>query len=244
MAREWYDTAANIISDAALGLGLVTAAIADPYASTDANVLRLNQELKDLGQDLLRDFEWQQLQKTHTFSTVNGTAAYDFPADYNRMASQSEWNRTQQWPLLGPASLQEWQQLKAMVSSGLVRQVLRVFNDQVNIHPTPTAAETVAFEYASRYWVKPTGQSAPTSEAPTAAADTLYFDRRLLVTGLKLRFLGEKGFDTSFAQDFFDRAQGRAQGGNNGAPVLSLNGSRGRVRLLDGRNVPETGFGS
>jgi hypothetical protein len=239
-----WDTALNILNDSAKGLGLISAALTDPFANTNPNIVQLCQLLNDLGQDLLRDYSWSHLRKEYTFSTANGTASYALPTDLARVVDQTAWNRTQQMPMRGPVNGQQWQQLQAGLVSFTLPGAFRIFGDLFYIYSTPTAIETIAYEYQSRYWVKPTGQSSPTSESTTAYQDTLYFDRRVLVTGLKLYFRRAKGFDSTAAQDEFTRAVERAMENDSAAPVLSLNGGTGGMRLLDGLNVPETGFGS
>jgi hypothetical protein len=244
-----YDTAANILNDAAMdpALGLISSALTDPYDSQDANVVQLRQALKSLGQDLARDYQWPHLEKTHTFATVNGTANYDLPADFLRLVDQTEWNRTTQFSLGGPASSQEWHQLKAANVSGVVYQVFRVSGGQIQIHPTPTSAETVAFEYVSSYWVDSGGGTAgatPDAAAPTDGADTVCFDRRLLVTGVILGWLEGKGFDSTAARAKFEAAMARAQSNGGAAPVIRIGGGGGGFRCLDGDNLPETGYGS
>lgn len=84
-----------------------------------------------------------------------------------------------------------------------------------------------------------------TKDAPTAGSDYVLFEEELLVAKLKLEWLKTKGFDTSDAQDDFDRAWARATSNSEDAPILSLNGGatvRGD-RLLGPLNVPITGFG-
>lgn len=154
-----WDTAANIIDDAGKELSLWTSdysgsTVATLYTSTDQHVVLLRMLLKGLGQDLARQHDWSQLIKTHTFSTANGTAAYDPPTDYLRTINRTHWNRTQQMPLGGPIGSAGWQQLQALSNTASAYKLFRVTNDQLSIHPTPSATETVAFEYFSRYWVR------------------------------------------------------------------------------------------
>lgn len=235
-----FDTVANVISDAAIQLGLASVSISDPYASTDDNILRLNACLKQLGQDLLRDFNWSHLTEEHTFSTVNGTANYDLPTYFGRIVNQTAWNRDKDTPMIGPLSPQKWQALKGGTSA-FVNQGFRIWQDDFWIYPTPTTAETVAYEYVSKLWVAATGQSAPNKEHPTANTDELWFDRSLLVWGLRLYFCRDTGLPSEVAQDGFDRALARAQGGDTAAPVLSV--SNAPVDP-DAFLIPETGFGS
>lgn len=236
-----WDTVANVVSDAAIELGLVSTAIANPFASPDANILRLLAFTKSLGQDLSRGYQWSQLEKTHTFSTADGTASYSLPADFVRLIDNTQWNRTQQLQLSGPANAQDWQLFKARSSTGVVYKWFRIFGDLFYIHPTPTAIETVAFEYVSSYWVDTGGGIVGDAAAPTTAADSLLFDRRLLVSGLKLRF-GGIGFDTTQMLAEYDTALANARSNDGAAPVLSLSGRSQSSWLRP--NLPDSGFGT
>jgi hypothetical protein len=239
-----WDNAANILNDAAVELGLISADIADPYAAAEQNIVLLCRLLKSLGQDLVRDFAWTHLQKSYDFATVANQGAYPLPPDYDRFTDQTAWNRSGVMPLQGPLGAQGWQVLRAVVSTGATGLWFRLVGNQVQFLPVPGSAQNITYEYVSRYWVQPTGQTAPTSDTPTAGTDVLLFDRRLLVTGLKLAFRKARGFDTTAVQADYEDARARAQGGDGAAPVLSLNGCHaGPERLVNGCNVPETGFG-
>lgn len=240
-----WDTAGSIINDAALELALITSSVADVYASTDANVVQLRAMLKAAGLSLLRAYPWTHVQKEHTFATVNGTASYSLPADFARLREQSGWNRTEGFQLAGPVDSVGWQVLKASSTSSVFEFYFRVQQDKVYLHPTPTSAETVAYEYVSSYWVQPSGETAPTSETPTAHSDTLWFDARLLVTRIKRDFLRAKGLDSGAATQEYEEAYASATGADGAAPVLNLaTAPLGLWRPLDGANVPDTGLGS
>ena len=237
-----WDTAANIINDAAVELGLISSDISNPFASTDPNILQLCRLAKGLGQDLLRDYPWTHLQKEATITTSNGDYQYDLPTDFARVVDNTHWSRTDSQSLNGPVGPAGWQYLKGSSVSSTLSYWFRTVNDEIQLHPTPTATETLKYEYISRYWVKPSGQSTPTAETTTAGTDTLYFDRRLLVIGLQLMYRGRKGLDTMMADPEFKGAYARATGGDGAAPVLRL--TRSGVCPPYGPGVPETGFGS
>lgn len=220
------DTAGNILADTILELGLPAVAAADTYTSTDGNVVQLRALLKALGRDLVRDHQWSHLQKTYTFSTVNGTESYALPTDYDRLLNATQWNRTDNLPLNGPLNPQEWQLVKSSDVVNPVDFFFRVFGDKLYLHPVPSAAETIAYEYQSAYWVMPTGQTTPTTEAPTAYTDTLWFDYQLLSRGIKARWKSAKGLDATQEYVEYDRALARATGGDGVAPVLNLSPSR------------------
>jgi hypothetical protein len=238
-----FDTADNLINDAAVELGLITSNLADPFDSTNPALIQLCRLGKRVGQTLLRSHQWTHLQKTHTFSTANGTAAYALPADFGRLLDQTTWNRTDQLPLGGPASAQQWQMMKAQTTVGTVLMPFRIVGNQLEFYPVPTAIETIAYEYQSTYWVKETGQSNPNTETLDDGTDTVHFDRLLFVCELKNEWNRAKGLASEATQADRDRAYAMATGADGAAPRLRLGGGQG-VRLLDWRNVPDTGYGS
>jgi len=110
-----FDTAGSIINDALVEVGL--AAVADPFADSDSNVIQMCTLLKSKGREILRQRFWTQMRGEHTFTTVAGTPTYALPSDFHSMVDQSGWNRTNRLPLGGPLSPQEWQYLKSRLAN-------------------------------------------------------------------------------------------------------------------------------
>lgn len=240
-----FDTAASILNDAAVELGLLQGDSDNPFNETDVAIMQLCRFLKSLGQDLVKEHPWTHLQKEHTFNTVASTAAYALPADFDRMVAETHWNRTGQQALLGPVGPRVWQAQKAQSVDSALRYTFRTVNNEVQLYPTPSAVDAIHFEYISTYWVRPTAQAAPTTATPTAATDVIHFDRRLIVTGLKWTWLRNNGFESTAAQQDFSRLLIQAKGADGAAPVVRVGGRRhGTPHMIDGCNVPETGFGS
>lgn len=244
-----WDTAGNIINDAATELGLQSfqAKSADPFASTDPNIGRLCQLLKSVGRDLQRGREWTHLRAIETLTTVEGTSVYDLPDGFGRMINQTGWNRTNRLPLGGPLSPQEWEYLKGQLAGIVFTVLFRPMQGKMWLYPdtnTPGGYE-LAYEYVSRWWVQPSGQSTGTMDEPTASSDTVLFDPQLVMRGLKVAFLRAVGMDSSAAQEDYERAYSQACLEDTPARVLDL--ARDRVLqqpLIGQSNIPITSFGS
>lgn len=235
-------SALNVINDAAVELGLIAADLPDPFASTDPNIVRLCRLLTSLGRELALSFSWTQLQKIYTFQTSPGQTNYSLPADFNGMVDQSSWNRTTRLPVGGPISGQAWEYLLALPNAATLTVLFRKMQGQLVLYPTPGTIQTIAFEYASSYWVQPYGATTATSDRSRAATDTLLFDWTLLVLGLKMKFLESKGFPAEAARaDFISRLeQAREQ---DPSPALTLDGNSRFGPLLSEKNIPNTGWG-
>lgn len=240
-----YNRAAEILSDAALQLGLKSAPMAEPFAETDQAIVQLRALLKSAGRDLVRRYQWAHLRLQYTFTTTTGVDTYTLPGDFARWVDQTAWNRSSSLPLGGPVSPQGWQMLKTLNVIASVQLFFRTKGSNLTLHPVPAQALDLALEYLSGWWVQADGESAPSGDEPTDNDDLLLLDSQLLVHRLKRDFQQAKGLDSTASSDAYEDALALAQGADSAAPVLSLNGpSYNRTRLLNGGNVPPSGYGS
>lgn len=224
----------TIANQAALELAIIQTYDAALATSTDANVSLLYAQLQAVIDDLIREYDWPHLIRRGFITTSNGTEAYVLTG--LRLVSGTVWNQTTSEKLLGPVNAQQWEELKNSTATSGSSFYFRVFDSRMYLYPTPSAAYTISYEYIT------TAFSAEDDEEhglDDELDNNIWFDKRLLVTGTKLYWLRQKGFDTSFAQADFDKALQWALSASSPAPVLSLN-----ARGVRGPNVPDTGFGS
>lgn len=234
-------TALSVLNDAAVELGWKKADSSDPFAETDQAWVLLCRSLRRVGKLLVRARDWTHLTKEYTFPTVASTASYALPTDFARVKDSTLWNRDTAQPLGQSVDARAWQELQATTAAGVLNPLVRFFGNKLYIYPTPSAAEDIYYEYVSSYWVMPTGQTVPTASTTTAKTDTLWFDEPLLVAGVKLAYLRAKGFDQTAALQDFKTAWDAAVSADGLASDIAL--SPRRVRLLDTRNLPDTGWG-
>jgi len=242
-----YDTAGSIINDALVEVGL--AAVADPFADSDANVIQMCTLLKSKGREILRQRFWTQMRDEHSFTTIQGTNNYALPSDFHSMVDQSGWNRTNRLPLGGPLSPQEWQYLKARLVGVVFTVLFRPMEGKIYIYPdtnTPGGYD-IAFEYLSNGWIERPAIPVNTyHDSPVATDDIVRFDPLMVMRGIKLEWLKLHAFDTTSAQQDYLEAYNRAAGMDSFNPVLNLTNRsmlRGIDPLLGQQNIPVTGYG-
>lgn len=224
------DTAATVISRAARQLGLVSADITNPYASTDPNVLQLCALLDEAGRELVRAYDWEYRTFSATATTANGTADYALATDFDRLVEGSVWDETQDLPGFPISEQQRRQMLITGVTAAAGGIFYCIKNNRLHIVPTPTSIRDVSYTYIGTYTVT------------TAAADLVNFDSVLIVTLLKLKFMQIKGFPTDPIQRDYDRILAEAKGADGTAAPLNLGGPR-RARNFDPRPL-DNGYGS
>jgi hypothetical protein len=240
---DGYPTAKTAINRAAIQCG--KSAVADPYASTDADFVLMADLLNSLGDDLMNSHQWTHLVLGFTFTTDGVSTSYAFPPGFQEMVNQTIWNRSTRLPGIGPLSFQQSTALQARLVNIVLNIVFQIQGNLLTMPIAPPAAAVMTGKFLSRYWVMSATAAAsthvPDKPKPTAQDDILLMDEELLVAGLKLRFDEVRGFDTAKSQDRYDTKLEAVIGKNLGAQIASL-GSSGRNtydRMLDGRNVPE-----
>ena len=214
--------ATNAISE--LGSFRVPTSIIGNSDQTAQQLLALSNKV---GAALVREYDWNTLKVDYTFSTITSQEAYALPSDYKRMSDITIWDRTDRWPLLGPATDVEWQTLKGRLNPGGSRFWYRVVNNQLLFFPTPPAAYLVAFTYFANSWVVKALDSTRTT-AWTADADTSIFDEDLLTRGLIYEFRAAKGLPSAAALDDYQDAISKLRAGDVPRGVVGFGGNRFR----------------
>lgn len=167
-----------------------------------------------------------------TFSKVQ----YPLPSDWLMQIPQTEWDRTNRWPLLGPKSPQEWQSFKSGIVYAGPRERFRILQNTITINPPPPNGVMFAFEYISTGWVSST--TGVRSNKYLADTDTAIFPDSLLITGLKSLWKVAKGLDGSFDLGEFRVLLETIKSQDRSAPKLSLSPYGGTV-LLTEWNIPD-----
>lgn len=160
--------------------------------------------------------------------------AYDLPSDWLSEIPQTEWDRTNRWPLLGPQSPQDWQSFKSGIVHAGPRQRFRIQENQILINPPPPNGLLFSLEYISNGWViNSVNQRLPRFTNDT---DTAIFPDSLLITGLKAQWKAAKGLDGTFDLAEFRVMLDTIKAQDKSAPKLSLSPQPGEV-LLSVANV-------
>jgi hypothetical protein len=133
-------------------------------------------------------------QVTITFPVSSATASascsfmrqdYALPPDYDRMISDTSWDRTNHWPNLGPKSSQEMQWLQGGLISTVPRERYRILGNNMRLFPAPTTVLNLVYEYVSNFTVIASGASTPSKATFTVDTDTCVFKDEVMVKGLK-----------------------------------------------------------
>lgn len=210
--------------------------------NTDATAVRLFRHAARTGAIMAKK-NWQELIKTHSFSTSASEPQYALPSDYRSMIPGTMWNQTTDTEIF-LISPRRWSYEKSVVTSNYYDRYRLLGDDSgpdigslFSIHPTPTATETIIYEYYSKNWMTDSGATTEQS-AFAADSDLVVFDEDLFEMGIIWRMLKTLGQPYGEERAEFDRQQEicLAQSGTTG--IIHADGNTATLS-----NIPETGFG-
>lgn len=202
------------------------------FGTTDPQITQMLRLLEEEGNDLARRGPWQALtfEATHTTLALEDQGAMTAIATngFRDIKNGTFWDRTNTLPLLGPLSDQEWQAYKGMATTG-PRSQFRIRGGHLLVNPVPTAGDTWAFEYVSKYWML--GIDGVTyKDYATLDTDTILLPEDLVLMGLRWRWKKEKGLDYAEDMRTYEFQVKDALSRDGGKPVIAMSGGQREAR--------------
>jgi hypothetical protein len=167
--------------------------------SPDTQVQLLYALAQEEGEEMADCHDWQVLTEQHTFNTVAAEVQPGaVPSDWDHFINNSFFNRTTRREMLGPITPQMWQAIKAQPQFNQVFLCFRERDGNFLITPEPAAGNEIAYEYISKNFV--VAANGDRKAEFTADTDTTVLPEKLIVLGIRWRFLKSKGLD--YNEDF------------------------------------------
>jgi len=246
MATSRFQSINDIVNHVAVEVGMTK--VVDVFSSADPAFVQLTTLLTTCVQELMEMYDWQILTRSYSYTTgVGETGDLALPSDFDAMIPQTGWERSENVPLIGPLSAQDWTYLlgRDLVGSTIYAS-FRLDQNQFRIFPNDPmpAGLNINFEYTSRNLIQIAAAPTTYTDTATTGADVVMFSPHMIRSMLKMKFLEAKGFDSMKASDSFWAAFQANTGKDNSAPILTAGGFRGMVPYLDAyRNIGDSGYG-
>lgn len=238
-------TAEKIMNRVAAECGI--APVNDPFGAADPVFTQLRYLLNVAGEELCQAYPWGLLQKSEQFITLDtDDGDYELPEDFNYMTDQTGWERSQNVPLAGGLSAQDWTYLLGRdLVSHTIYASFRITQGKFKLFPQPPPVGLdINYEYSSKNWVQDGVSTDVYKDEVEQGTDIPQFDKTLISRYLKVKFLEAKGFDSAKAQDDFYQTFSFLTGKDKTSQILNVGGSGRGFPYLDGyRNVPDSGYG-
>lgn len=222
-------TCLQIVQTVAKRIGISTPNTA--ASATDVQVQQLLSLLNEGGEDLAARYAWEALVNEATFTTVATESQGELQGDiiatasgFQYIVNDTMWDRTQNVPVYGPNSSQQWQYLKSSNVSGPY-STYRIRGGLLLMTPAPAAGRTVAFEWVTNHWVT-NADGDVTRVGFEADDDVPLLSDRLLQSDLVWRWKASKGL--AYQEDFnkHERNVMDAMARDGSKPQISMGGKK------------------
>ena len=241
-----FITVNDCINRVAVEVGLT--AVSDVFATNDTSFTRLQYLLTTAVQDLMIEYPWQILTRGFQHTTgPSESGDLTLPDDFGYMIPQTGWERSENVPLIGPLSAQDWTYLlgRDLVGSTIYAS-FRFDQNELRIFPNDPMPEglDINFEYISRNLIQVAATDPVTyTDEAKAAADIILFPPLLITRLLKCMMLEATGFDSTRARADYEKAFSSWSAKDNSSAILSAGSNRAGFPYLNGYNVPTTNYG-
>ena len=174
---------------------------------------------------------------------VFGQDKYSLPSDIAYFITQTWWDGSYLWQLLGPISAQEKNVILYGISPTGPRRRFWIEGNYIYINPPPSnLTDAIKFDYYSNTWCQSSGGTLQTKW--TADGDYYNLDDDAFIMGVKWRWLAAKGLNYAQEKRDYDMICQRLMSRNGGTRPLPLNATGAGINLLSDANIPDTGFGT
>jgi hypothetical protein len=208
--------------------------------NTDPTAIRLLRLAHRTGAILAKK-SWELLIKEATFDTTASEPQYNLESDYRSLVPDTIWNQTTDQPVYKISNTQ-WSYEKSAMT-GAYEDRFRLLGDdagpdigaRITIHPTPTAVETIYYQYYSKNWLTNGGVEYSAFQGDT---DEVIFDEDMFTMGVIWRLLKTLGQPYLEEKTEFDRELEICLAQDGATEKLHADGNFPALS-----NIPETGFG-
>jgi hypothetical protein len=188
----------QIVADVAVEVGLDEPA--SVFGNEDTSYSQIARFVQREGDKLASDYDWRALKENGVMYGDGVTTQWDLPVDFDRLVpGNALWIVGRpMWPVEGPISDEDMLAIQA----GPLRPaygVWRMFENQIEIYPTPADGVVYHLMYYRNAWVQPEDKLSFKTRL-TLDTDIPAISERVLTLGAIWRWKRAKGLD--YAEEF------------------------------------------
>lgn len=208
--------------------------------TTDQTARSLLAAARKVGEELVRDYDWQELSRTATVNTVIATPTYALEEDYDRIASDTMWDATQSRPMHGNTTRRAWAAITNSAVEANLHYRWRLHGNLIQVDPTPTSVFSFTYEYLTKVYCASSGGTERV-DGWTDDTDVPLLPADLFIAGVRFYFAKAKNLPYGEAEGEYDGVIQSRQGKNTPSAAVNMAANVRRPgRGLDYRlNIPD-----
>lgn len=194
-----------------------------------------------VGEELTRDYDWQELSRTATVTTVDTVSLYDLPADYDRVASDTMWNGTDKRYMRGQTTKRQWAAITNSSATTSYSYFWRLFGGQIQLQPAAQGVFTFDYEYLTKSYCTDSN-GVVRVDGWTADTDLPLLRDDIFIAGVRYYFSKSKGLPYGEAEAEYEAVIDSRFGKNTPSQAINMAASVYTPRdntYFDRLNIPD-----
>lgn len=168
--------------------------------------------------------EWQRLFRTHTATlAASPEQTVALPADFGRLVPGTVWLNDTAWPVRGPLSEAEYEDLKRPTFSTAL-PVFRLSGGALDLLANPVSGGSLTLRYITS---QPVTNGATRRETWQADSDAALVDERLVMLAMIALWRDARGLNPQNAAALYASALARAKAQDRPQGVMNMAGPYG-----------------
>ena len=191
-------------------------------SSTDEICVEITALAQEAAVEIAKAHDWQELTEFHEI-TADGSDAYPFPSDYDRMVLATELFDPDNWcwGYHHVPDYSEWIQYQISGIGLISPGIWTIRKNKFHFLPVPEIGQRAIFPYISRNIF--TSQNGSPKDVITSDNDSFVLDERLLTLALIWKHKAMKGLDYQQEVDDYNIALSQEMTRNKGARAIRKN---------------------
>lgn len=175
-----------------------------------------------VGEELVRDYDWQEMDRDATITTVNGEDLYDLEDDYDRACSDTAWDATAQRRAYGQTTKRQWATINNAIGVTTINYRWRLYRNQIQIHPASAGIFSFTYAYKSRVYCTSSDGAIDRLDGWVADTDIPLLPADLFIHGIRYYFTKANNLPYGDAEAEYDAVISSREGKNTPSAAVDM----------------------
>jgi hypothetical protein len=175
-----------------------------------------------VGEELARDYDWQELQRDGTVTTSDGEDLYNLPADYDRLCSDTMFENGQQRRMYGNTTSRQWALITNAVGVVDFPYRWRLYRNQIQISPAASGVFSFNYNYMSRVYCTSSDGATDRADGWENDTDIPLLPADLFINGVRYYFSKANNLPYGDAEAEYDAVIASRNGKNTPSAAVDM----------------------
>lgn len=175
-----------------------------------------------VGEELVRDYDWQEMDRDATVTTAVDDRLYALEADYDRLCSDTMWDATTRRRMLGQTTKREWALITNAIGVTTFQYRWRLYRNQIEVEPTPASIFSFGYAYKSKVYCTSSDGLTDRTDGWVTDTDIPLLPADIFIHGIRYYFAKGNNLPYSDSEAEYDAVIASREGKNTPSAAVDM----------------------